>query len=97
VDRIKHIAAGSEFTTAQTQTDESYGVTKFVKDKLSKRLAFLEITRMKDERNYMDTHDVNKSKKETFKGDLKALEDQENIQSDDEQMFSLNTNGSSSF
>lgn len=59
-------------------------------------MAFLEITRMKDEKNYLDTHDVDKSKKETFKGNLKSLED-ENIQSDDEQLFSLNTNGSSSF
>lgn len=59
-------------------------------------MAFLEITRMKDEKNYLDTHDVDKSKKETFKGNLKSLED-ENIHSDDEQLFSLNTNGSSSF
>lgn len=71
-------------------------MTKFVQGQISKRLAFLEITRLKEERNYRDTGEENKSKKETFNGDLKGLQrtiDDE----DDDQLFNIDTKGNSSF
>lgn len=53
-------------------------------------MAFLEITRMKDEKNYSESYDVNKSKKEVIISDKDEFEE-------DGQLFSLDTNGSSSF
>lgn len=54
-------------------------------------MAFLELTRMKEETNFSKNYDINVSNKET----LKNIDDE--VFSEQDQNFSLKTNESSSF
>lgn len=56
-------------------------------------MAFLELTRLKEDKNYNDNFDVNQSKAQTFTA--KNLDD--DLFSEDNDNFALKTNESSSF
>jgi len=81
-------------STASTQTDESHGIQSFIKNKMGKKMAFLELTRLKEDKNYSDSFDVNQSKAQTFQA--KNLDD-DLFSEDDDLKFALKTNESSSF